>query len=837
MRKKVLSVLFIVAIILFTVYSTSFAKNNNQFDVEIDYSDAYKRYLKLSDEEKSKLQVTPIPGNYVRSTKPTKNPITAMAMVGASTDPSFNLNSIIPENIVVKDQKSLDICWAFASLASLETNLAISDVENDLEKKNYDFSERHMDYGSVRTFANNAINPYGVTRTPGSSASWLNALSYLTNGMGAVAENDWPFDESVATEDISKLNKTVVTQVNDANVYLAQDKDSISSTIKKDLELHGAIGAYIYGAQLNSDYYNTLTGAIYCDVEQPDHAVSIIGWDDNFEVSKFNPNHRPNNPGAWIIKNSWGTSVGNNGIMYVSYEDANIYTALFEITDARYEKSNKNVYMYDETGHGATLRFNNMQKFYLGDVYNKKTTGDEYISDISIYNPEAYTCKVFVNPNGSSMKKDDLQLAPILGSGESIVLSEPGYHTIHLRNPIRISSTNEFAVVLEISGQTAQTRIAGETPHIANDTTYTNVKLESNKCFIANPSGFDSNDWIDLSTINTSVTSFPNMDSTLKVFTISNEDTDVLESIEVTKLPNKTTYNEGDNFDSTGMEVTAHYADGTDKIIDYYEIQNGSNLAADQDSITIIYRDKSTMIPISVIESEGPTEQNTVSNEIVTNEITNSTANEIQNEIHGGGGDDPTGYTNPQNSDLSRLNCELKTISLTDSEGTMTVLIKNFKQNKNNDSLSYYFYISPDSNADTSNFDFIPIRDPKISGNTMEFTINTDDLKNISGLDNAESVYLYIMEVASAGGNQSTAISNGMKLELAQTTNIEYTSPEGKTTRTSVAEIFGDTTVADKDIPQTGISPVIIVAIGIVFIIGVAVFTRYIKMQRNLRGK
>jgi LPXTG-motif cell wall-anchored protein len=119
----------------------------------------------------------------------------------------------------------------------------------------------------------------------------------------------------------------------------------------------------------------------------------------------------------------------------------------------------------------------------------------------------------------------------------------------------------------------------------------------------------------------------------------------------------------------------------------------------------------------------------------------------------------------------------------------------------------------------------------------MEFTINTDDLKNISGLDNAESVYLYIMEVASAGGNQSTAISNGMKLELAQTTNIEYTSPEGKTTRTSVAEIFGDTTVADKDIPQTGISPVIIVAIGIIFIIGVAVFTRYIKMQRNLRGK
>ena len=65
----------------------------------------------------------------------------------------------------------------------------------------------------------------------------------------------------------------------------------------------------IYGAKILSDYYNNATGAIYCDnanICKPNHAVSIIGWNDNYDTSNFNSKHIPSSKGAWIIRKSWG---------------------------------------------------------------------------------------------------------------------------------------------------------------------------------------------------------------------------------------------------------------------------------------------------------------------------------------------------------------------------------------------------------------------------------------------------------------------------------------------------------------------------------------------------
>jgi len=45
-------------------------------------------------------------------------------------------------------------------------------------------------------------------------------------------------------------------------------------------------------------------------VTKVNHAIVIIGWDDN--------------KGAWIIKNSWGPEWGNNGYMYIKYNTSNV---------------------------------------------------------------------------------------------------------------------------------------------------------------------------------------------------------------------------------------------------------------------------------------------------------------------------------------------------------------------------------------------------------------------------------------------------------------------------------------------------------------------------------
>ena len=62
-----------------------------------------------------------------------------------------------------------------------------------------------------------------------------------------------------------------------------------------------------------------------------------------------------------------------------------------------------------------------------------------------------------------------------------------------------------------------------------------------------------------------------------------------LEKIEITREPNKTTYIQGQNFDSTGMQVTATYNSGKTAIINKYSIPNGQNLTAGMTSVKIVY--------------------------------------------------------------------------------------------------------------------------------------------------------------------------------------------------------------------------------------------------------
>ena len=55
-------------------------------------------------------------------------------------------------------------------------------------------------------------------------------------------------------------------------------------------------------------YINLDTWAHYTYTEdQQNHAVCIVGWDDNYSADHFNEGHRPPGDGAWIVKNSWGS--------------------------------------------------------------------------------------------------------------------------------------------------------------------------------------------------------------------------------------------------------------------------------------------------------------------------------------------------------------------------------------------------------------------------------------------------------------------------------------------------------------------------------------------------
>ena len=85
-----------------------------------------------------------------------------------------------------------------------------------------------------------------------------------------------------------------------------------------------------------------------------------------------------------------------------------------------------------------------------------------------------------------------------------------------------------------------------------------------------------------------------------------------VESIEITTPPTKTEYKGGEDFDPTGMVVTAVYKDGTSEPITNYSIFHGDKLTKGQEYVTIQYDDGSGNSDIKVRQTitvgayEGP---------------------------------------------------------------------------------------------------------------------------------------------------------------------------------------------------------------------------------------
>ena len=619
-KEFIIIFLFIFILVLLLNYKV-FASSNTGLFQKVEYSEDFKEWLELTDEEKEKV-VQPRMYDILATNTSSRNLLYKARMLGASVNTQYNLNTIIPSNLTIRNQQQTYLCWALAALSSLETNLALYNYKNVMNtSKIYDFSERHMEYATSKTFANNTENGFGYNRSVGDGGQWFIAESYLTNGSGAIDETEMPFENNNNTISISEIqNKTVSSQVYDtvdfANYQNQTDdiKTEIMNEVKKHIQNYGSVFASIHGNFLpTEDYacYNISTSAIYCNDEtayKADHAVSIIGWDDNYSTENFLESARPTSNGAWIIRNSWGESVGDNGLMYVSYEDVNISKSLYGIIKATDTVNYENIYQYNIYNPIAYIEVLS-NTIMMGNIFNKQTVEDEYITEVSIYAPETYTCRVYVNPNGTSMAQSDMQLVT-LKAGESETF-DAGYHTLEFAEPIKINA-NSFSVVVAIQGTRSNVMMALESTD-EEVPLFNTVTIESGKCFVANGNDLSTCTWTDLGSLSQLNSELSNGDSTIKAFTVSEVIDDSLNNIEITTAPNKIAYFEGENFDSTGMVITANYNNGKSAVVDGYNITNGTNLVEGQTSVTITYQDKTVNQTISV-------EKNSVTELIISNQ-------------------------------------------------------------------------------------------------------------------------------------------------------------------------------------------------------------------------
>ena len=325
--------------------------------------------------------------------------------------------SLVEEGLVtqVKDQQSSGNCWAFTAIAVLESCL------KKATGKEFDLSEENMknlialysDYGWKMD-----TNEGGYDSMPfGYFASWL----------GPVDEMSDLFDDK------SVLSPVLDSILHIQNIlFLKRDNFTDNDAIKTAIMKYGAVGTSIY---FDNYYLNNGTSYYSWAYYPSNHAVTIVGWDDNYSRDNFYFGSYAAGDGAWIVKNSWGPNWGDNGYFYVSYYDEKFaqpgvegiaYTFVLNDT-TRYDKN----YQYDIAGKTDYLHDNRLNVWYK----NKFTsTENEILKGVSTYFEKLtnWTVSVYVNNVLKSTK-----------SG----ISNAGYYTIQLDDVIPLYAGDIFEVV------------------------------------------------------------------------------------------------------------------------------------------------------------------------------------------------------------------------------------------------------------------------------------------------------------------------------------------------------------------------------------------------------
>ena len=293
-----------------------------------------------------------------------------------------------------KDQVQGGNCWAFAGIATLEACLKkATGIE-------YDFSEENV---------KNLMSEYslfGSDNEINAGGNLYMFIAYLAAWFGPI------YDEYDTYDDFSSLSVIYDSIIHVQNVYMLPQRQNFMDNdyIKRAVMEYGAVSIVIYLSPNEG------------------HAVTIVGWDDEFASNDFLDNKAV---GAWIIKNSWGTGWGYDGFGYLSYQQPIYYGYTFIFDDT---KGYSNIYQYDFAGI-SKIHSLNCNEVYLRNQFTAKS--DEILSAFSTYFEEPINFTASVYLNGKMVTSQ---------SG----YSESGYYTIQFNDEVSLNKGDTFEIEVKL---------------------------------------------------------------------------------------------------------------------------------------------------------------------------------------------------------------------------------------------------------------------------------------------------------------------------------------------------------------------------------------------------